>query len=141
MSTLKQFDDQLAKIKVQRDVVIKQIADLNKQKADINKQNVNANPTVKVQNEKRLSDIDAKINALSGITDVVAIQAEDAEGPVDTGMITTASAGNISQIGGEGNFAPKFGYAINAPKVSPPKLPKYKKNKAMNIFRKSLKKA
>ena len=99
MATISQLDMQIGKLQVQRDIILQQVNKIEQQEGAIRKQMMTANDAQKAKLGIQLSVIAQQKAKLTGAP---TIQTEDE-------AVTTTTAGNVSSIGGEGNFPMRWG--------------------------------
>ena len=110
MATMTQLDTQIAKLQIQRDAVLQQVNKIEQQESALRKQMISANDAQKAKLSAQLALLAQNKMKLAG---TAMIQTEDGEaGAVamaPSAAVTTTTAGNVSTMGGSGNFPMRWG--------------------------------
>jgi hypothetical protein len=117
MATMVQLKQIMTNTQKQLDILLAQVNKIEQQEMAIRKQNITANGAARAKNEAQLTALSQqklKITGMPIAAGAPAIQTEDGEsGAVAmapaSAAVTTSSAGNVSSMGGSGNYPMRWG--------------------------------
>lgn len=121
MATIAQLDKQIQTATITRDALVKKVNDIENKIIILNKQLSTANSIQRATISKQIGLLKTQKAIITGSPDIQATNNPNAtlspvaeDGEVDVVMapsaaITTATAGNVSSVGGEGNFPMRWG--------------------------------
>lgn len=130
MATMAQLDKQIQTMTIARDAILKKVNDIENKIMNLNKQMSTANSIQRVNISKQLGILKSQKSMLTGSPDIESVDnpnatisavAEDGEVSVEmapSAAVTTATAGNVSSIGGDGNFPMRWGVSQKNSRVN-----------------------